>query len=370
MVWYWAGPGSHNDLNDVTAAQLSAGGWNMGWAEKPEHLDIYHRHGIRAMVSVGLPSLDDPEQLKALDAKIAWAKGHPGTYAYYLCDEPNAAAFKHIAKVVSYLRKKDPGHAAIVNLYPTYANSDQLGTTTYEEHLQRFAATVKPNLFSYDHYPFAGVGSSQYFWNLALVREASLQAGVPFNNIFQASEFYLENWATPTEGQIRWQTYTSLAYGAQGICHFVYNCRNCKKSAFFKDRPESEQPLPIYWATSRINKDFVAIAKELQPLKSLAVYHTGPLPAGGVAMPAGSPFALTSQSARGCLLGCFGKTGKRISHILVVNLDYDNAISATLDCPGAVDVFAAAKSEWTSNDTGSRVVLNLIPGSGALLRLK
>lgn len=41
MVTYWAGPGSHTKLTDETAAQLKAGGWNVGWAKHAEELDPY-----------------------------------------------------------------------------------------------------------------------------------------------------------------------------------------------------------------------------------------------------------------------------------------------------------------------------------------
>ena len=51
------------------------------------------------------------------------------------------------------------GHLAYINLFPTYANSEQLGTkgdveTAYREHLQQFVDVVKPALISYDHYHF------------------------------------------------------------------------------------------------------------------------------------------------------------------------------------------------------------------------
>ena len=49
--------------------------------------------------------------------------------AYYITDEPGAAAFAGLGRLVAYLRERDPGHLAYINLFPTYANEQQLGIT-------------------------------------------------------------------------------------------------------------------------------------------------------------------------------------------------------------------------------------------------
>ena len=375
IVTYWAGPASHNELNDITAAQLAAGGWNMGWADTVAQLDIYYRYGIRGMFSIGVPDLDDPAVASALDEKIAQVRDHPALYAYYLTDEPGAAAFAKLGKVVAYLRERDPAHVAYINLYPTYANNEQLGiegdtVTAYREYLRQFVDIVRPDLLSYDHYHFKKNGDGgQYFLNLALMREAALKAGVPFVNIIQACAFN-PGWRTPTAHELRWLTYTSLAYGAQGISHFVYNCRLCRKSGFFRDCPESEVPLPIYWAASRINRDFVAVAEELQPLNSLGAYHVGNVPQGGQPLPPDSHFTVTAlANPPDILLGCFGKSAGHPSHVLVVNLDYNNPVTTHLKGPGLLEVFHAPTRTWAPSPTGSTAKLDLPPGGGTLVRL-
>ena len=49
--------------------------------------------------------------------------------AYHIVDEPGAAAFAGLGRLVAYLRQRDPGHLAYINLFPTYANEQQLGIT-------------------------------------------------------------------------------------------------------------------------------------------------------------------------------------------------------------------------------------------------
>ncbi len=390
IVTYWAGPGHTMPVNDLTAAQVSAGGWNLAWAAKPEDLDVLHRHGLRAMLVLNTPNVDDPTQAKALDALIERVRSHPALYAYHLTDEPGAGAFPALGKLVAYLRERDPAHLAYINLFPTYANEAQLGvsadaaerakvgipsdfagiktddgtTLRYREHLRQFVETVKPDLISYDHYHFLkNSDGAQYFLNLALIRMAALEAKRPFLNIIQTCDSPSEGWRGPGEHELRWLTYTSLAYGAQGISHFRYDI------GLWKDPADATTPLPLYWAVSQFNREFLAIATELQPFKSLGAYHCGTMPMGGRALPPKSVFH-PEPASQEVLLGYFGKSADRHTHVVVVNLDYKNVATTTLVGPSRMQVFHAPTSSWSEGPAGSRLRLELPPGGGVLVRLK
>lgn len=387
IVTYWAGPGTHMTVDQRTVEQLAAGGWNLGWAKNAEDLDTYHRCGVRAMLVINTPNVDDPVQAKALEDTIAKARNHPALYAYYIVDEPGAGAFPGLAKLVSYLRQRDPAHLAYINLLPTYASDAQLqvsndaaekakvgypqdfaGINTddktalrYREHLRQFVDVVKPDLISYDHYHFLkNSDGGQYFLNLSLIRSAALEAGKPFLNIVQSCDSPAEGWRGPGADELRWLTYTSLAYGAQGIAHFRYDI------GMWKDPSNPETPLPLYWALSQINREFVAIAAELQPLRSLGAYHCGTMPLGGQPLPAKASFAPEPRSQE-VLLGYFGRSDRQPTHVVVANLDYKKPVTTTLTGPGAMETFNPATKTWTPG--GSKAKLNLLPGGGALVRL-
>lgn len=136
IVNYWAGPGypGGSALDDAAAKQLKEGGWNVVWCNEKE-LDVAQRHGLRGLLTDPLLSsaahnndLDDPQKREVLDAFINRVKKHPALYAYHLRDEPSAAYFGHIGKVVAYLRERDPVHVSYINLFPIYASNEQLGT--------------------------------------------------------------------------------------------------------------------------------------------------------------------------------------------------------------------------------------------------
>lgn len=383
IVAYWAGPA----LTDRVARQMAEGGWNLAWCTEKE-LDVAQRHGLRAQLQDGLlspASLDDPAKRQKLDALVARVRMHPAVYSYFITDEPAAAHFPALGRLVAYLRQRDPAHLAYINLFPTYANNQQLGTqgdtvSAYREHLRQYLNIVKPSLVSYDHYQFSKAGDNeQYFLNLALVRQALQQAGVPFLHIVQACT-WTPSMRVPTGDEMRYLVYTTLAYGAQGISYYVYCCPGHTGGIALADGT----PTPIYHALKPLNREFVAIASELQPLRSLGVYHAGMKPPGAEPLSKDAPFRLDPpvasaayrrlQPVKGILMGFFGPAGKgqepgKPTHVLVVNLDYQARAATTIVGPEKMEVLDAALRTWSSA-AGNRAPVELPPGGGRLLRLQ
>jgi len=368
IVTYWAGP----PMTEATAQQMAEGGWNLVWCDETQ-LDTAQKYGLRGQLVNGLlspQSLNDPNRKEQLDALIERVKAHPALYSYFLTDEPNAAAFPALGKLVAYLRERDPAHLAYINLFPTYANNEQLGTqgdtvTAYQEHLRQYVDLVKPDLISYDHYHFRTDGDGdQYFLNLGMIRQAALDAGVPFLNIVQACSWH-PSMRVPNGDELRWLVYTSLAYGAQGISYYVY-CHPGHEGAMAL---ADGTPTELYHAAKVLNREFAAIAAQLQPLRSLGGYHVGPVPRGAAALPEGAPFTLDPPtSEKGMVLGYFGQPD-RPTHVVVVNLDYKQNVVTTLVGPGELEVFKPAAGEWSPAGS-DRVELRLPPGGGQLVRLK
>ena len=420
IVWYMQGPGAGGNesvwvtgfvrskkppekpreprprfemISPAVAKKLAEGGFNVMFVRNLDDLDWAHAHGLRGLLYVHegkkpwrnvfhTDALEDPEWLAKLNELIDSVKHHPAMYGYNLHDEPGTKEFPALAKMVALIRERDPKHMAYINLFPVYASAAAQGTsgdkvTAYREYLSRFIKEVKPDLISYDHYHMkytsTPVDGSEYFLNLALVRQASVKGGVPFLNVIQASSMG-PGWRQPNSDEGRFLAFTTLAYGGQGICQFVYNAYEGADHWGGVEDPEG--------ALTQLGKDlkeihpkFVAVGKELQPLTSLAVYHLGKgnLPEGGAQLPADASFVVDplvkSDKAKGILLGYFG-SGDDPTHVLVVNLDYRVGITTTVVGPGPMEVFGAETGKWVEASNKSRAKISVMPGSGKLLRLK
>jgi hypothetical protein len=383
IATYWAGP----SMTDATAAQMAEGGFNLVWCAEKE-LDVAQRHGLRGQLTDGLLSpttLEDSAQREKLDALIARVRHHPALYDYFITDEPSATNFSALGKLVAYLRERDPAHLAYINLFPTYASNDQLGTkgdtvTAYREHLRQFVDVVKPSLISYDHYQFSVKGDNDgYFLNLAMIRRAAQDAGLPFLNIVQAAT-WSPSMRVPTGDEVRFLDYTTLAYGAQGISYYVYCCAGHTGAVAHADGTVT----PLYYTLKTLNREFVSLAQQLQPLCSLGVYHAGMLPQGTEPVPANGRFQLDPpvpamsytnlQPVKGVLLGYFGPAGKgkrapTPTHVMVVNLDYQAEAVVGIRGPSRLELFDPAMGRW-SRATGKRADLRLPRGGGCLVRVR
>jgi hypothetical protein len=376
IVTYWAGP----PMSEAACEQMVDGGFNVVWCNEKD-LDLLAKHKLRGMVHDPLlapATLDDAEQRAKLDALIDRVKAHPAMYSYFVTDEPSAAQFPALGKLFAHLRERDPAHLPYLNLFPTYATNDQLGTKGgreegYREYLRQFVDTVKPALISYDNYQFYIKGDGkEYFRNLAMVRKAAQDAGVPFLNIIQAAA-WAPDVRVPNADETRYLVYTTLAYGASGISYYVYYAPAHRGGIAAADGT----PTPIYATLKTLNREFVAIARELAPLRSLAVYHTALKEPGCEAPPAKLAFRLDATGAaaaakdeerRGLMLGVFGPKPEAPSAVMVVNLDYKKPATATLTGPGALEWFDATAGKWSAAG-GAKVELKLAPGEGTLVRL-
>lgn len=391
LITFWCPP----PATDQALAAVAAEHFNLTWVPV-DGLDVAARHHLRAMLTDGLLSpatLDDPAKRAQLDALVAKVKNHPALEAYFITDEPGAGAFPALGRLVAYLRQHDPKHLAYINLYPTYANEQQLGVSAnaadrakvgypqnfagvgtdnktvlaYREHLKQFLEIVKPDLISYDHYHFLkDKDGQQYFLNLALIRDAALESQKPFLNIIQAS-LVEKVWRLPNPAETRFLVYTTMAYGGRGISYFTYWGPG-EYAGLYRDG----KPSPMVKEVAALNAEIANFGPALMKLDSTAVYHTEPLPIGTEKVPASSPVQFTGKGE--FVLGLFGRQGKT-SAFMVVNRSYKQEAEAALkiELPGdKLQELDRTTGKWTAGPTlgpNREVKINLAPGDGRLFRV-
>ena len=77
-----------------------------------------------------------------------------------------------------------------------------------------------PELSDQEHRTGALVADQLLAAGLEVMREVSMKKGIPFWNFFNVMPYGPH--ADPTEAQLRWQVFTSIAYGAKGVLYFCY----------------------------------------------------------------------------------------------------------------------------------------------------
>src|ERR1035437_8153841 len=352
IITFWCPP----PASDEALAPVAGEGFNLTWTPV-EGLDVAARHGLRAMLTSDLlkpESLDNDVQRAKLDALIEQVKKHPALEAYFITDEPGAGAFPGLGKLVAYLRERDPRHFAYINLFPTYANEQQLGVSAdsaararvgyprnyagvgtddntvllYREYLKKFVEIVQPDLISYDHYHFlkkddgSPADAHQYFLTPALIRLAARDANKPFLNIIQADTIE-KSWRLPNAAELRWLVFTTMAYGGRGISYFTYWGPKSYNGLY-----QDGKPSPLVKEVALLNQEIVKFGPALMKLDSVAAYQTAPLPIGAEAIPASSPVQITGGGE--FVVGLFGKSGQP-NAFMIVNRNYSQAAEAVME---------------------------------------
>ena len=394
VVTYWGGPGfvgiprNPSKLTDRWAEQLKEGGFNLVWTTSREELDVAARHGLRAIFDPEMLNVDvrDPRQAAALAAKIAAVKDHPALYIYHHTDEPSAAKFVDLARTKEYLGKLDPKHPVWINLLPTYAQNWQLGVegeiiSAYWEHVRLFREIYRPDFMTFDHYQFnVGGDTGNYLLNLGIIRQNASAQGVPFFNGVQACSWTPGELASPKSPRIpgpdelRYLVHTTLAYGAQGIYYLAYASPGHVGTIANLDGTTG----PNYEPLKRLNRDFVAIARQLKPYRFVGAYLKG-LHAPGTtswceqAVLRVGPDAPTAelqpnQELKDTTLVSRFDDANGPARFMVVNLDYRKDRRIDVEGPSPLDRFDPVGGAWVPLG-GKSAALDVIRGSGVLLRV-
>jgi hypothetical protein len=308
-IGFWVDPPAGDDMEyryrEIAEASFTVvlGGFGAATPETVQRqIALCERYDLKALVAMaGLPPAALPES--------------PAVWGYMLRDEPNVDDFPQLRQTVDVIRAARPGRLAYINLYPNYANEEQLGVPTYDEHVARFVEEIGVDVLSMDHYPAMKPnldGRGAYCENLETMRRHSVAAKIPFWNFFNTMPFGPHD--DPTEAQLRWQIFTSLAYGAKGVLYFCY--WTPKGDEFPRGGAiitAEGRRTRHYEQAKRINAAVKSLGTTLMSLTSTAVIR---IAAGADPAPflAGSP--LQSLTPGDYLIGTFGHADGRRAVLL------------------------------------------------------
>lgn len=399
VTTYWSGPGcsgkNHPPLTETWLERLREGGFNTVWATTPEELDLAGKFGMRVIYALKPDSmrpkfdLDDPEQVAWLTERVNAVKDHPALYIYQHYDEAPATMFPDLARVSEFVESLDPKHPCWHNLLPTYAPNRLLGTEgepprAYWEHLVQFCDIYRPKFLTYDHYQFCESGDkSDYLFNLGMMRRMASAEGVPFWNGLQGCQWVVKDRASPraprvpTPEEMRYLVYSTAAYGAQGLYWYVF-CRVNHTGAMCE--PDGTvNPDGKFEEVSRINRAFVAIARELRPLKFRGAFLQGRHASGTTPFCAQALLKLSPETPYSeldsekmeafddtTLVSRFDAADGTPSHLMVVNMDYRKDRTLHIDAPAPLERFDDATGVWSP--VGDSFDQPFVRGGGVLLR--
>ncbi|MHB1461693.1 MAG: hypothetical protein ACYC1M_10470 [Armatimonadota bacterium] len=218
---------------------------------------------------------------KALPDVLKDVNNHPAVYGYYIKDEPDAAEYPALSKMIDVMHQMAPGKFAYINLLPGEGES-------YDKYLEGYIKTCKPSILSYDRYVLGEDGQfgADFWTNIARMREAGLKYDIPFWNVVLTSAYCAFREVTATD--IRMQVFGSLVYGARGISYYKFCSGHLPilqalDLGNFRSGPLDEfgEKTQTWEWLRNTNRKVLNLAPTLVKLHSNDVYHTGGvIPAG------------------------------------------------------------------------------------------
>ena len=214
---------------------------------------------------------------------------------YQLMDEPEPDSFESLALAVQTIHELDKTKAIpIIDMLPNWAwerssrRTKQYGCH-YDGFIERFIQEVHPPVLLNCHYAPLVDGSDrpEYYANLETFRDHALRNDIGLMAFVLCTEI-TGRYRRPSDSDLRWQVYTALAYGAQGIWYWNWRIKPDEKRGFTEGlvMHDTGQPTKNYHLVKAINAEVLAIGDVLMKLRSRHVFHTGDaIPPGATRFP-------------------------------------------------------------------------------------
>lgn len=265
--------------------------------EFPVNLDNYKEIGFTSLMATLPPGEQQAERIfgAAAETGLGWhwfyrwhpdsdietflarvneyRQSYPGNLGLVVGDECPQEYFPEICPIIQEVRELAPD--ALVyhamqgkDMYPRYTHEPE----TYFAYLDDAVNVLQPDVYMYDQYPFYRQGTATNFYeNLELIRQRSLETGVPCMNWLQGFAWGDGPFDVPSESQLRLQAFVSLAYGHKGFSYWSYSSPYNPYSVCILNH--SGQPSSIGNALRDIIPEIRTLGETMKMLTNTGVYY-------------------------------------------------------------------------------------------------
>lgn len=307
----WSTFRSADNITDNNFKIIKEGGFNISLALVAD-MNLT-RQTLRCANAAGIKVMVNCPQTKTLNSipkNVASIRRNNAVMGYYIKDEPDASQFPELRKLRDAIYKADPDHFPFFNLYPIIEPS-RLKAKSYKDYLLEFIKTVDTPMFSYDNYPIQKINGritvkDSFYENLEIASEVSKETGRPFW-AFCMSTPHL-SYPTPTLGELQFEAFSALAYGAQGLSYYTY-CQEDSKEIKYTDAPINlkGEKTKIWYLCQDNNRQIQALSNVFLGCSLQNAWHTGSKIPKGTKKLSKLPAPFTSFKS--------GDAGVLVSHI-------------------------------------------------------
>ena len=331
-----------------------------------------------------------------LSQMIEEYKDFPALDRYFIKDEPNNEMIPMLERIAKFIKQHDPNHGFYVNLFPD-APFPEAGA--YEEHMEKYITSTGCDLLSFDRYCmnrleastemlasgefvearvsddsrfknnlegkiFFEVTTPGYFNNMERVKKKADEHNIPWMIIVLVSEHL--TYRHVTESEIRFEVFSSLAYGSSQLSYFTYWAPGSLHTEPWKyshaiiqsDGTRDEN----YYIIKRINSELQSLYEGLDGAKHTAVFHVG-YELDNMVTPFSSFGGISDISGGRILAGFFE------DKLMLMNKDFNSVTVARIKTDKTIEKYSKYAKVWYKLDKREEYNIRLAPGDAELIRL-
>ena len=343
-------------------------------------------------------------------------KDHPALWGDDLIDEPNSESYENISAAVNAYYANKPGKITLVNLFPNYADNEQLTETPdlsgwsefmllansqskgnvvrYKKYISNYINTIDTDYISLDFYPYfqkqdgdkiVYYTSENWIRNLDVVAEACRETGRDFWIITQAAgetlsgkdgescPRYCDNVETISQ-----QAYASLAFGAKAIIHAEFAPRGWWDAATSHMIDSQGNTTKTYDSVKEVDSYLDVFAVEYGKYDYTSTYRINPSRIAGETVGklavAKSEEAINLKTSNGIIVGSFtGKNSADGKAYVITNMEElanEVTASVTYTVPAGKTATIYKQGKTAVLNSGEKTTLTLAPGEGVFMTVK
>lgn len=290
-------------------------------------------------VTASMPDVRDSLKISKVVERYG---SNPYFWGLNIIDEPSADKFQSVRNITKRLDANDPAQNPFVNLFPA-VGAKQMGAPDYRTYVEEFVRIVNPPYISYDAYPISYDKDNKitvwkdYFYTLEIIRDVADKSNRPFWGYILVNKHW--SYPKPTREYIRYQVFTNLAYGAQGLSYFTYLHPDYDVKGEYSDSPIDRQGrrTDTWYAVRDVNREVKNLEKVFLGSTVEEVRHTGKIPRGTKRLGRlPRPFRnIESLGAEGVVVSRL-KNGKE-RYLMLLNKDVVNPQEVRIGLSGSVE---------------------------------
>jgi hypothetical protein len=306
--------------------------------------------------------------IEPIDEFVSRFKSHPALEAYFIYDEPNASQFALLTDKIQVIEAIDPDHWCYINLLPMTNNSNGWGTSTYEGYVSGFLNTVPVEILSYDLYPVVSetTFSPYLYQNLEIISQSAREKQIPFWAFALATPHFDggTDYPVPTLVHLRFQVFSNLLYGAQGIQYYTY----WTPVGGYHDGPidADGNKTNTYNLVRQVNQEIQGLSSVFLGAKVVRIGHTGSEPLGTTQYTAVAPIqSLTTTGSNGAVVSQLANGDN--NYLVVLNRDINNTMTLNISVDTTKNFSVVSKDGTKTALTSGTVSYSVAPADIVIL---